>query len=79
MISHYSEKMFKVKIYLHFMKDVSMSGEQIKKSCPTYSPTVYHILSILEKMKNKVITDQVIVLHRLLRHWKYLFFLILIF
>ena len=35
-----------------------------------YSPSVYHVIWMYECMKNKVIGDEFIILHRLMRIWR---------
>lgn len=42
-----------------------------------YAPAVYHMLWMYEGLKNKIIGDNFVILHRLMRIWRFTFIFIL--
>jgi len=55
------QKQYSLKIYLHNIQNLY------------YSPAVYHNIWMYESLRNKIISDEFVILHRLIRIWRSFF------
>ena len=52
------QKFYALRIYLHNVQNLY------------YAPAVYHNIWMYESLRNKIISDEFVILHRLIRIWR---------
>ena len=63
-----SSKVKNLRIFLFNMKSIDKEEKFVENL--NYSPTIYHLKWLHDNMKNIVVHDGIIILHRLIRFWR---------